>query len=216
MTSNTHSIIGESEVKTNKLSRFSPDLQLLRRGIFWQYSFSILSLQPNCKNIRKLFRKIFFKIRWQTKIFIVANAESNISQVDDLRGTPMSVGNLEEIIDDNHAIVSTSVGSEHYVSILSFVDKDQLEPGCSVLLNHKVNQWGTKLCFYTGLSLRVAYVILKANPVNVIKTVHNHYTYWVVICSTQIVITTACSVLPVTCFISKWFFFIIYSKSQPT
>lgn len=58
--------------------------------------------------------------------------------MDDLRGTPMSVGNLEEIIDDNHAIVSTSVGSEHYVSILSFVDKDQLEPGCSVLLNHKV------------------------------------------------------------------------------
>lgn len=50
----------------------------------------------------------------------------------------MSVGTLEEIIDDNHAIVSTSVGSEHYVSILSFVDKDQLEPGCSVLLNHKV------------------------------------------------------------------------------
>lgn len=54
----------------------------------------------------------------------------------------MSVGTLEEIIDDNHAIVSTSVGSEHYVSILSFVDKDLLEPGCSVLLNHKVS------CFY--------------------------------------------------------------------
>ena len=50
----------------------------------------------------------------------------------------MSVGTLEEIIDDNHAIVSTSVGSEHYVSILSFVDKDLLEPGCTVLLNHKV------------------------------------------------------------------------------
>ncbi len=38
----------------------------------------------------------------------------------------MSVGTLEEIIDDTHAIVSTSVGSEHYVSILSFVDKDQV------------------------------------------------------------------------------------------
>ena len=25
------------------------------------------------------------------------------------------------------------------MSILSFVDKDQLEPGCSVLLNHKVH-----------------------------------------------------------------------------
>jgi len=65
--------------------------------------------------------------------------EEERTKVDDLRGTPMSVGNLEEIIDDNHAIVSTSVGSEHYVSILSFVDKDQLEPGCSVLLNHKVH-----------------------------------------------------------------------------
>ncbi|CAB1335385.1 unnamed protein product [Coregonus sp. 'balchen'] len=65
--------------------------------------------------------------------------EEERSKVDDLRGTPMSVGNLEEIIDDNHAIVSTSVGSEHYVSILSFVDKDLLEPGCSVLLNHKVH-----------------------------------------------------------------------------
>ena len=51
----------------------------------------------------------------------------------------MAVGTLEEVIDDNHAIVSTSVGSEHYVSIMSFVDKDALEPGCTVLLNHKVN-----------------------------------------------------------------------------
>merc|ERR1711962_698591 len=65
--------------------------------------------------------------------------EEERSKVDDRRGTPMSVGSLEEIIDDNHAIVSTSVGSEHYVSILSFADKDQLEPGCSVLLNHKVH-----------------------------------------------------------------------------
>ena len=58
--------------------------------------------------------------------------EEERSRVDDLRGSPMSVGTLEEIIDDNHAIVSTSVGSEHYVSILSFVDKDQLEPGRSL------------------------------------------------------------------------------------
>merc|ERR1712025_1499465 len=31
--------------------------------------------------------------------------EEERSKVDDLRGTPMSVGSLEEIIDDNHAIV---------------------------------------------------------------------------------------------------------------
>lgn len=49
----------------------------------------------------------------------------------------MSIGTLEEIIDDDHAIVSSSSGPEYYVSILSFVDKSLLEPGCQVLLHHK-------------------------------------------------------------------------------
>lgn len=52
---------------------------------------------------------------------------------------PMSVGTLEEIIDDNYEIVSTSLGSEHHISILSFVDNDLLEWGCSVLLSYKVH-----------------------------------------------------------------------------
>lgn len=81
--------------------------------------------------------------------------EEERGKVDDLRGNPMAVGTLEEIIDDQHAIVSTvciiindylisgkyiqNVGSEHYVSMLSFVDKEQLEPGCAVLLNHKTH-----------------------------------------------------------------------------
>lgn len=59
--------------------------------------------------------------------------------LDLMRGRPMAVGNLEEIIDDNHAIVSTSMGSEHYVPILSFVDKDLIEPNCTLLLHHKVH-----------------------------------------------------------------------------
>lgn len=64
--------------------------------------------------------------------------EEDRSKVDDLRGSPMSVGNLEELIDENHAIVSSSVGPEYYVGILSFVDKDQLEPGCAILMHNKV------------------------------------------------------------------------------
>ncbi|GAB4838209.1 26S proteasome regulatory subunit 4 A [Ancistrocladus abbreviatus] len=64
--------------------------------------------------------------------------EEDRSKVDDLRGSPMSVGNLEEMIDENHAIVSSSVGPEYYVGILSFVDKDQLEPGCAILMHNKV------------------------------------------------------------------------------
>lgn len=58
-------------------------------------------------------------------------------RVDDMRGSPMGVGNLEEMIDDDHAIVSSATGPEYYVSIMSFVDKDLLEPGASVLLHHK-------------------------------------------------------------------------------
>lgn len=49
----------------------------------------------------------------------------------------MGVGNLEEMIDDDHAIVSSATGPEYYVSIMSFVDKDLLEPGASILLHHK-------------------------------------------------------------------------------
>ena len=63
--------------------------------------------------------------------------EEERSKLDDLRGMPLSVGTLEEIIDDNHGIVSSAMGPEYYVNILSFVDKTQLEPGCAVLLHHK-------------------------------------------------------------------------------
>jgi len=63
--------------------------------------------------------------------------EEDRTKVDDLRGSPMAVGTLEEIIDDDHAIVSTASGPEFYVSIMSFVDKDLLEPSCTVLLHHK-------------------------------------------------------------------------------
>lgn len=58
-------------------------------------------------------------------------------KIDEIRGSPMSIGTLEEIIDDDHAIISSSSGPEYYVSILSFVDKELLEPGCQVLLHHK-------------------------------------------------------------------------------
>lgn len=64
-------------------------------------------------------------------------AQEDELKVEEIRGTPMIVGTLEEIIDDNHAIVSSSVGPEYYVPIMSFVDKDQIQPGCSVLLRDK-------------------------------------------------------------------------------
>ncbi|KAG8810354.1 ATPase of 26S proteasome regulatory subunit 4, partial [Serendipita sp. 399] len=64
-------------------------------------------------------------------------SEEERTRVDDMRGSPMAVGTLEEMIDEDHAIVSTSSGPEYYVAVMSFVDKDLLEPGCTVLLHHK-------------------------------------------------------------------------------
>eukprot|EP01018_Ginkgo_biloba_P026200 Gb_40598 [translate_table: standard] len=57
---------------------------------------------------------------------------------DDLRGPPMSIGNLKELIDENHVIVSSLVDPEYYVGILSFVDKNQHKLGCANLIHNKV------------------------------------------------------------------------------
>jgi len=66
-------------------------------------------------------------------------AQQERGKVDDIRGSPMGVASLEEMIDDNHAIISSSIGPEYYVNIMSFVDKDQLEPGASLLTHNKAN-----------------------------------------------------------------------------
>jgi 26S proteasome regulatory subunit T2 len=50
---------------------------------------------------------------------------------------PMPVAALEEIIDDDHAIVAPQSGLDYYVPMLSIVDRDQLEPGCQVLLKER-------------------------------------------------------------------------------
>ena len=50
-----------------------------------------------------------------------------------------SFGALTWISMCSHAIVSSLVGPEYYVNIMSFVDKTQLEPGCSILLHNKVS-----------------------------------------------------------------------------
>ena len=59
--------------------------------------------------------------------------EEEKNTIDLLRGSPVSIGTLDEIITEDQAIVSIN-SSEYYVKILSIVDKEQLELGCNVLL----------------------------------------------------------------------------------
>ena len=50
---------------------------------------------------------------------------------------PLGVCTLQEIIDDDHAIVALHGDVEFYVPMLSIVDRDQLEPNCSVLCKER-------------------------------------------------------------------------------
>lgn len=62
--------------------------------------------------------------------------EDKRRKLEEYRGSPMMVGTLEEIVDDDHAIVSRSM-QDFYVGISSFVDRKSLTIGCSVLLHEK-------------------------------------------------------------------------------
>eukprot|EP01065_Artemidia_motanka_P025529 TRINITY_DN30521_c0_g1_i1.p1 TRINITY_DN30521_c0_g1~~TRINITY_DN30521_c0_g1_i1.p1 ORF type:complete len:440 (+),score=167.34 TRINITY_DN30521_c0_g1_i1:68-1387(+) len=64
-----------------------------------------------------------------------STVEEELEKVEEMRGMPLEVGSLEEMIDDDHAVISTH--GEEYVPVCSFVDKEQLEPGCNVLIASK-------------------------------------------------------------------------------
>ena len=61
------------------------------------------------------------------------SAEEEKNMIESLRGNPMHVGTLDELINEEKAIISVD-SEEFYVNILSIVDKEQLELGCNVLL----------------------------------------------------------------------------------
>ncbi|GKT27578.1 26S proteasome regulatory subunit 4 homolog A [Aduncisulcus paluster] len=78
-----------------------------------------------------------FVSRMQQSKAAVSLKERHMKELESVRGSPVSVGTLEEIIDDDHAIVSE--GPEMCVPILSFVDRSLLYPGCTVLLHHRTS-----------------------------------------------------------------------------
>lgn len=64
-----------------------------------------------------------------------ASAAEEVEKLEASRGLPMQVATLEDVVDDDHCIVSSS--GEYYVPLLSFVDKEVLEPMASVLLHNR-------------------------------------------------------------------------------
>lgn len=62
--------------------------------------------------------------------------KESMKAVEAFRATPLSVMKLHEMIDDHHAIISTSGTFQYYVPVLSIVDRDLLEPGTQVLAHY--------------------------------------------------------------------------------
>lgn len=61
-----------------------------------------------------------------------------IKAVEQIKGTPLNIGTLEEFIDYDKAIISPNMGPEMMVPIMSFVDANKVEPGSTVLLNYRM------------------------------------------------------------------------------
>jgi 26S proteasome regulatory subunit T2 len=50
----------------------------------------------------------------------------------------MAVGMMEEIIDNDHAIISKASGPESHLFIMTYVDNDLLESGCQACISKAV------------------------------------------------------------------------------
>ena len=98
--------------------------------------------KDNLKNKFEIFKleKIYNFLKIEELIFISKDSGSNgsyFNTIEQIKGNPITVGILEEVLDEKKAIVSTNMGPEFYVEICSFVDLSQLSIGKSVLLNAK-------------------------------------------------------------------------------
>lgn len=56
-------------------------------------------------------------------------------EVKRIQSVPLMIGQFTEMVDDHHAIVSSTSGSNYYVRVLSTIDRELLKPNASVALH---------------------------------------------------------------------------------
>lgn len=71
-------------------------------------------------------------------VLLTDNEQDNELTVESIRGSPLSICTVEEIVDDDHVIISIKGVLEYLVGVASFVDRDLLEPGVSALVTSNV------------------------------------------------------------------------------
>lgn len=56
-----------------------------------------------------------------------------------ISSVPLSIGQVNEMIDTNYGIVNSTAGSTFYVRVLSILDREKLKPNTSVSLHRHSN-----------------------------------------------------------------------------
>mmetsp|Transcript_19059 Transcript_19059/g.38866 ORF Transcript_19059/g.38866 Transcript_19059/m.38866 type:complete len:415 (-) Transcript_19059:1553-2797(-) len=84
----------------------------------------------------KIQKNLIIEESFFERIFQLKN-NFQMQLIEQIRGSPVNVGTLEEKLGDNRAIITNNIGAEFYVEVCSFVDISGLLPGDSVLLNGK-------------------------------------------------------------------------------
>ncbi|CAL2027829.1 hypothetical protein CAEBREN_16611 [Caenorhabditis brenneri] len=60
-------------------------------------------------------------------------------EVKRIQSVPLVIGQFLEAVDNDHAIVSSTTGSNYYVRVLSILDRELLKAGCSVAMHKYSN-----------------------------------------------------------------------------
>lgn len=94
---------------------------------------TIFKLRTNTLKTEQKQRRKTGNPRWG--FCVGADVQEDEITIESIRGAPLTISTVEEIVDDDHVIISIKGILEYLVGVASFVDRDLLEPGVSVLLN---------------------------------------------------------------------------------
>ena len=87
---------------------------------------------------KKSSRKIWKEWMYDNSSVFPFDIQSEELSVYSFREPPLKICTAEEIIDDNSVVISTPGHLDQLVRVATFVDRDLLEPGCTVIAKEQV------------------------------------------------------------------------------
>jgi len=118
---------GRGEMRMNKLPTITPVMKCRLKSLKMERIKDFLLLEEEFIKNQEAIKKAKQEENEEEEV------DEEKAKVDQMRETPLSLATLEEFIDEDHAIINSSVGIQYYVPVMSFVDRNQLQPNSTVL-----------------------------------------------------------------------------------